>query len=127
MVTRASVDRDCASGLVSSLVISLVVKLTFSLRRPATEAYELHRCLLLGAWRADGSVPVRLGGTPGVLHPDRSMPSIGGPVDPGPLLDRAGEHRRLVFEVWAEFEHDIVAATTTPAGIAEPGSSTTPG
>ena len=56
-------------GLVSSLVISLVVKLTFSLRRPATEAYELHRCLLLGAWRADGSVPVRLGGTPGVLHP----------------------------------------------------------
>ena len=29
----SSVDRDCASGLVSSLVISLVVKLTFSLRR----------------------------------------------------------------------------------------------
>jgi hypothetical protein len=29
----SSVDRDCASGLVSSLVISVVVKLTFSLRR----------------------------------------------------------------------------------------------
>jgi hypothetical protein len=28
-----SVDRDCASRLVSSLVISVVVKLTFSLRR----------------------------------------------------------------------------------------------
>jgi hypothetical protein len=29
----SSADRDCASGLVSSLVISVVVKLTFSLRR----------------------------------------------------------------------------------------------
>ena len=36
--SRASaVDRDCASGLVSSLVISVVIKMTFSLRklRPA--------------------------------------------------------------------------------------------
>ena len=30
---ESAVDRDCASGLVSSLVISVVVKLTFSLRR----------------------------------------------------------------------------------------------
>jgi hypothetical protein len=31
--SASAVDRACASGLVSSLVISLVVKLTFSLRR----------------------------------------------------------------------------------------------
>ena len=30
---ESSVDRDCASRLVSSLVISVVVKLTFSLRK----------------------------------------------------------------------------------------------
>ena len=29
----SSVDRECGSGLVSSLVITIVVKLTFSLRR----------------------------------------------------------------------------------------------
>src|SRR5688572_1043694 len=66
----SAVDRDCASGLVSSLVISVVVKLTFSLRRPATGAYELHRRLLVGAWRAVELVPVRVGGT----HPTASMP-----------------------------------------------------
>jgi hypothetical protein len=33
VVTRVFVDRACASGLVSSLVISVLVKLTFSLRR----------------------------------------------------------------------------------------------
>jgi hypothetical protein len=31
--SASSDDRGCASGLVSSLVISVVVKLTFSLRR----------------------------------------------------------------------------------------------
>jgi hypothetical protein len=39
-----SVDRDCASGLVSSLVISVVVKLTFSLRRHRVDLTRLeHR------------------------------------------------------------------------------------
>jgi hypothetical protein len=40
----SSVDRDCASGLVSSLVISVVVKLTFSLRRHGVDLIRLeHR------------------------------------------------------------------------------------
>ena len=40
--------------------------LTFSLRRPNTQAFELLRRLLVGAWPGVKSLPVRGGGTPGV-------------------------------------------------------------
>ena len=40
----SSADRDCASGLVRSLVVSVVVKLTFSLRRHSVDLTRLeHR------------------------------------------------------------------------------------
>ena len=67
--------------------------LTFSLRRPDTQANELLRRLLVGAWRGVEWVVVRVGGTPGVRATTASMPST---VDlcGGPTLRLAVGHSR---------------------------------
>jgi hypothetical protein len=49
--------------------LSAIARLTFSLRRPITQAYKLPQRLLVDAWRAVESVPVRWVGTGYV--PDR--------------------------------------------------------
>jgi hypothetical protein len=60
--------------------------LTFSLRRPDTEAYELLRGLLLGAWRGVGLVLVRLRGHAGGTHR---------PFCPASMMGRSGAGQRL--------------------------------
>jgi hypothetical protein len=43
---ESALDCDCASGLVSSLVISVVVKLTFSLRRHRVHLFWREHCVI---------------------------------------------------------------------------------